>query len=170
VTSRGSIAHHLDLSPRQLREHMAAGVIPADADLDGARLAYIRHLRAQAGGRAGDSNLSRERAGLARAQRELTELKTQLARGDLVERADFLTALIGLWSAASQRLQAMPSRLAPELARETDPAKVAEILEREIHAALHDIADRAEAEADAAEAREAAQAVKKRTAGEEGRR
>jgi len=63
-----------------VRELVGAGIIPRRADLDTARLAYIRHLRAMASAHKGDGplDLVQERAALAAVQRQ--QIETRLAR------------------------------------------------------------------------------------------
>lgn len=55
------------------------------ADLSDIRVAYIRHIREQAAGRAtvGSLDLATERAGLAKAQRERIEMQNAVTRNEL---------------------------------------------------------------------------------------
>lgn len=59
------------------------------SDLTTIRIAYIRHLREMAAGRAatGDLDLATERAGLARAQRERIEMQNAVTRAELAPAA-----------------------------------------------------------------------------------
>ncbi|MBP0492098.1 hypothetical protein [Roseomonas indoligenes] len=67
------VAEHLDLTDRSVRELQKRGVLPQGKrgalDLGECRLAYIRHLREQAAGRAGTKDskhsLATERARLS---------------------------------------------------------------------------------------------------------
>lgn len=56
LATQGEIGANLDLSERSVRQLMADGVIPqgvrGEHDLDACRVAYIRHLREIAAGRA----------------------------------------------------------------------------------------------------------------------
>ncbi len=70
MTSKATVAGHLDISTTRLKVLIDAKVIddakPGEMDLDAARVNYIRHLRAQASGRGGD-RLSAARARWERA-------------------------------------------------------------------------------------------------------
>lgn len=59
------------------------------SDLTTIRIAYIRHLREMAAGRAatGDLDLATERAGLARAQRERIEMQNAVTRAEFAPAA-----------------------------------------------------------------------------------
>lgn len=77
------IAQHLDLSDRSVREFLSLRNIDHKAStLDEIRIAYIRHLREIAAGRAalGDIDLATERALLAREQREKIAMQNAVAR------------------------------------------------------------------------------------------
>lgn len=84
--------------------------------------AYIGHLREQAAGRAaGDESdepdaapdLAKERALLARAQREGQEMKNAVHRGELLP-VDDVEAVVGaVLDATRAKMQALPSKLAP---------------------------------------------------------
>lgn len=56
MATQAEIGTHLDLSDRSVRELLTKGVLPSaprgEHDLDACRLAYVRHLRAVAAGRA----------------------------------------------------------------------------------------------------------------------
>ena len=91
--------------------------------------------RAKAPGNGHD--LDTERANLARAQTELTEIKIAVARKDyedLVSRMVF--AMI---RPARDRFLVMPSKLAHTLAAEREPGKVMQLLTAEIHQILDDV-------------------------------
>ena len=70
MVGRAIVAGHLDISTTALRGLIEAKVIDnaeaGEMDLDAARVAYIRHLRAKASGRGGD-RLSAARARWERA-------------------------------------------------------------------------------------------------------
>lgn len=82
----------------------------------------------------------------ARAKREthraqLAELEWRQKSGELVSAAE----VERVWSAqiivAKTALLALPAKLAPELAPITDPARIAEIIRLQIHAALTALAN-----------------------------
>jgi phage terminase Nu1 subunit (DNA packaging protein) len=91
MVTQQAIAAHLDLSTRRVRELIHAGVISRNADLDAARLSYLRYLREQTAGRRGDPgapDLVTERAALARVQRERIEIEIARTKGQLVPAAE----------------------------------------------------------------------------------
>lgn len=79
------VAAHLDLSDRSVREIEARLNLPQDYTLTAFRIAYIRHLREVAAGRAGtgDLDLATERAGLAKEQKERVALQNAVTRREL---------------------------------------------------------------------------------------
>jgi len=97
---------------------------------------YCAHLRAQAAGRAGQLDLSQERAALARTQNALAELKLAEERRELVRRAEverhFAAGLVALRDA----LETVGARIGAILAAESDAASCARITRAEIRSAL----------------------------------
>ena len=116
MVGRAIVAGHLDISTTALRGLIEAKVIDnaeaGEMDLDAARVNYIRHLRAGAAGRGGDS-LSRERARLAGEQADRAARENKLAAGQVIERQDVLTILTAAFSACRSRLLGIPTRVAP---------------------------------------------------------
>lgn len=82
--------------------------------------AYVAHLREQAAGRAasddedGPPDLARERALLARAQREGQVMKNAILRGELLPIDDVEAVIGGVLDAVRARLLSLPSRLAAD--------------------------------------------------------
>ena len=116
MTSKATVAGHLDLSTSRLKVLIEAKVIddaqPGEMDLDAARINYIRPLRSQASGRGGD-NLSRERARLASEQADRAARENKLASGQVVERQDVIAVLTAAFSACRSRMLGIPTRAAP---------------------------------------------------------
>jgi phage terminase Nu1 subunit (DNA packaging protein) len=87
--SRGDIAAHLFMSLQRARDLVKAGVLPDSGTLDDYRHAYIQHIRSVASKHAsqdGKLDLTAERAHLARAQTEKTQLEVDYLRGDALPR------------------------------------------------------------------------------------
>lgn len=81
-----SIAKHLDLSDRSVREFLTgANMDHRIATLDEIRVTYIRHLREMAAGRAasGDLDLAGERARLAKEQADKIAMQNEVSRREL---------------------------------------------------------------------------------------
>lgn len=139
IVSTITLAKHLDLSQRTIHDLRARGIIgfvtPGRWDLDACRVDYIRHIQARASGRAqeGDLDLSQEKAKLARAQTEKTELEVRVRRGELLEAAAVLRRLTEVVVSIRSRILGMSSKLAPRLG-----AADAETCERLIHEEAHD--------------------------------
>lgn len=70
MATQAEIGLHLDLSDRSVRDLISRGVLPQSPrkalDLDACRIAYIRHLRETAAGRAAGDHLG-EAAGPQRS-------------------------------------------------------------------------------------------------------
>ena len=118
MAARHTVAAYLDLSTTALRRLIEAKVIdsaePGEMDLDAARINYIRHLRAGAAGRRGDS-LSRERARLASEQADRAARENKLASAEVLARADVLAILTAGFSAVRSRMLGIPTKAAPLL-------------------------------------------------------
>jgi phage terminase Nu1 subunit (DNA packaging protein) len=87
--SRGDIAAHLFMSLQRVRDLLKAGVLPATGTLENYRQAYIQHIRGVASKHMspdGKLDLTAERAHLARAQTEKTQLEVDYLRGDALPR------------------------------------------------------------------------------------
>lgn len=80
------IAEHIDLSQPAVSGLMdRLGIDWKTSTIDEIRVAYIRHLREQAAGRAasGDLDLATERARLAKEQADKVAMQNAVTRGDL---------------------------------------------------------------------------------------
>ena len=121
IITQAEIAEHLDLSDRSVREFLtAAGMDHKQCTLDEIRVAYIRHLREMAAGRAaaGDLDLATERAMLAREQRLRIEMQNAVTRGELAPAAWIEQVLSKAASRVGRKLDAIPGmvrRRVPEL-------------------------------------------------------
>lgn len=131
MATQAEVGTHLDLTDRSIRELLDKGVLPnarrGALDLDACRIAYIRHLREAAAGRAlgpsGD-DLTAERARLAREQADHYALKNAAMRLELLPRAEITRTVTAAFQIVRDRLTALPARLAGPLARLSDPAEV----------------------------------------------
>ena len=115
------IAAHLDLSDRSVREFLDRyGIEHKHSTLTEIRVAYIRHLREIAAGRATDGtiDLPTERALLARSQREGQEIKNEVARGTYAPIEALTDVLANASQAIVDHLDQIPagiSRVCPDL-------------------------------------------------------
>ncbi len=95
--------------------------------------AYIAHLRAQASGRApsdedDNPDLARERALLARTQREGQAMKNAVLRGTLLPVEDVEEVVGAVLDATRAKMQALPSKLAPRCVGLEGLAQAREVL------------------------------------------
>lgn len=97
--------------------------------------ASMRETR-QAKDDGGEEGYMAARTRREQAEAELAELKLAEARGDLVRAAEVRSALAKRAAALREGLLQLPARLTPVLAAETDPARVHEMLDVEIRAAM----------------------------------
>lgn len=122
MATMAEVAAHLDVSEETVRQLKLRGVFSAAArgqmDLDACRVAYIRHLRERAAGRASDGadaeglDLVEQRARLASEQADHYAMKNALARRELAPVADTTSAVIGLIEVAKGRLLRVPAKVA----------------------------------------------------------
>ncbi len=125
------------------------GVIPragrGDYPLWACILAYCERLREQAAGRAagddegGPPDLIRERALLARAQREGQDMKNAVLRGDLLPVDDVEAVFGAVLDATRAKLLALPTKLAPRWAEATGLNAARDALTDGIHEALEEL-------------------------------
>ncbi len=122
MATQQEIAEHLDLSTRRVRELIRLGVLPAGKgrgglEVDRCRFAFIAYLRGLVSGHRsedGSLDLTAERAKLARAQTEATELKNAEARGSLIPADLVLEHWAGQHATVKAHLRAVPHQLKTE--------------------------------------------------------
>lgn len=125
MATQAEIAEHLDLSQQAVSQLLAARVLPkarrAELDLDACRVAYVRHLREIAAGRASEASaeegldLVEQRARLAKSQADAQEMRNHTARGALIPRPAMVAVLTASFANCRARLLAIPTRAAPLL-------------------------------------------------------
>ena len=145
MATQADIAAHLDLSERRVRDLLKELGLPArNPDLDATRVAYIRHLRAVASRHksVGGLDLTQERARLAAAQREKTEIEVARLRGELIPADEVKQAAFALARRVRDRLMLVPHRLAVTLAANPNPAAMEQKMEESLREALEELADR----------------------------
>jgi phage terminase Nu1 subunit (DNA packaging protein) len=112
----------LDVSEETVRQLKQRAVIPGaprgQMDLDLCRVAYLRHLRERAAGRASEASeddgfdLVSERARLAKEQADHWATRNAQIRGDLAPPADITLAVRGLIELSKARLMRVPAKVA----------------------------------------------------------
>ena len=129
---------------------IAKGVLPAaqarsGLDLKACRIAYVRHLRERAAGRASDAaaddglDLVAERARLAKSQADAQEMRNDVMRGQVVLTADVAASIGQCCATVRDRLLALPSEAAPAIHRCRTAAEVQGMLYAAVHEALTEL-------------------------------
>ena len=113
------VAEHLDLSDRSVRDLQKRGIVPQAApgelSLDACRVAYIRHMREQAAGRAGaegkdeKNQLASQKARLAAEQADAAAMKNAIARGEMVPISAVTRAVLTVIEVSKARLAKVPA-------------------------------------------------------------
>lgn len=116
------VASHLDVSDRTVKDLRQRGVLSAAArgqmDLDACRIAYIRHLRERAAGRASDDaddeglDLVEQRARLASEQADHYAMRNAQSRKELAPLANTTSAVVGLIEVSKAKLLRVPAKVA----------------------------------------------------------
>jgi hypothetical protein len=116
---------------------------PRAYNIDICRKEVLNHLRNVAAARGSGTRLADERAALARAQREVAQLKAGQLKGSLVEVEEVCFHLTNRYALIKEKLLALPGRLGDVLAMR-QRHDVIEILKAEIHEALNELAEPSE--------------------------
>ncbi|HLA35374.1 MAG TPA: hypothetical protein VJ001_10975 [Rhodocyclaceae bacterium] len=141
--NQNDIAVHLGLSQSAVSQLMSElGIDWRSADLSTIRLAYIARLREQAAGRLakGDLDLTTERAGLSRAQRERVELQNAVLRGSLVDVEGVRFAVTNLAAYTRSGFELIADKLSGRLAAIATERECHAVLSTEIEQVLSDLA------------------------------
>ncbi|MEJ2630922.1 MAG: hypothetical protein P8011_01610 [Acidihalobacter sp.] len=104
MATQAEIGVHLGISQQAVSDLIRRGVLPADGDIDQARMTYCEHLRAVAAGRGGQDNqvdLTQARARQASADADLKELDYCQRTGSVVAVAELEPQLAG-WAAMAR--------------------------------------------------------------------
>jgi len=108
-------------------------------------IAYIRSLREEAAGRSvrddEELNPAQEKARKDKADADLKELQIAKLRGELVSAEEWDMEQAKVDMEIKSGFLALPSRMARELADESDPRKVQTALDKEVREVLSSLAD-----------------------------
>lgn len=150
MATQAEVAAHLDVSRQIVSKLCAQGILTKaagrqDYDLDTCRLAYIRNLREQAAGRAGQAgtgklDLVQERARQAREAADAQALKNAETRKELLPRAVVMEAMQSSNGKVRSKLLGLPSRIAPLVAGLKSTTAVETKLTEVIYEALAELA------------------------------
>ena len=142
-----ALAAHLFCTRETISDYVENGVIAklrdGKYDVDECRKRVLRHLRDKAAGRLGGAegaSLSREKALLAKEQRETASLKNAMTRGDLISIRLIIKGFTGDLTVLRERLLTIPGKVADDLEGRTR-AEIEEKLIDEISEALTALSD-----------------------------
>src|SRR5689334_15042532 len=117
----GELARHLCLEERRVHELLNSGVLPKAArgkhDLDVARARYIAHLRARPV--SAESELNKERAGLAKSQRIAQDRKNAIESREYARTEQIFETVESEYVRIRDRLLAVPGKVADSLVAKT---------------------------------------------------
>ena len=136
----------LGLTDRSVRDLAADGTIPRSRrgryPLKACVRAYCAHAREIAAGRAsqdGELDIVAERARLAKEQADKLEMENATSRGELLPRAEVVSALQAVFARCRARLLSLPTKLAPLIVGEPSPAVVQDRITQGVHEALDEL-------------------------------
>lgn len=139
----GTISKLLDLSERRVQQLSREGIIPKAErgryELVPAVQGYIRYLRDRSL-EVGVVSIDVARQRKTAAEAELAEIELAKARADVVGIEDVAKQWDTILTGVRTRLLAMPTKVAPMVAPETDQSLVKEVIEDAVHTALGELA------------------------------
>lgn len=153
MTTQADVAAHLDLSDRQVRNHITNGVLAeyprGEYNLDECRVAYLRHLRDLAQGKRGNENpgadledvidFNRERARKMKLDGDKQEFELHRLRREWAPISLITESLAFVATGANAILQSLPMRVKSRLPDLT--VKEFETIQAEVALAANAITD-----------------------------
>lgn len=138
-----TICKLLDLSERRVQQLSAEGVIPRAErgryELEAAIRGYVHYLRDRSLD-GGVVSLEEARKRKIAAEAELAEIELAKARADVVAIDDVAKQWDTILANVRTRFLALPTKVAPMVAPETDQSLVKEFIEDAVHTALGELA------------------------------
>lgn len=144
MASQQKVAEHLGISQPKVSQLVSQGILASRGrrgiDLDEARIAYIRHLQAQAAGRVGadgdELDLTKERARLAKEQADAQAMRNAEDRNDLVSAAAIADAWQRVLTEIRTKLLSVAADVAPHLADGLTTAERQARIDERVHDVL----------------------------------
>jgi len=127
----------LGVTPRTLRDWADA---PRNGDGSYPGPAIVKYWAEKTFGTGGAESHPTQRERLAAAQAEKVEAENRVRRGELVEIEQTATVWDDVVIATRAKMLSLPSKLAPQLVRQSDPNVIARALSDEIDHALAELA------------------------------
>lgn len=140
-----AIARWLDLSERRVRQLRDKKIIeevrPGLYSLLDTLHRYIHYLRKDGADNEIDIDYNTERARLVKAKREKEELELELQRRETLKANDVEQVMTDMLLRFRSKIRAIPVKLSPALATETDQTEIFMILKKATDEALEELAD-----------------------------
>lgn len=132
------LADLLGISTRRVNQLAEARILPRSGngfEMRASVRAYLDNLREE----IRPANLADAQARLTTAKARIAEIQRDRLEGELVAIADVAATVSAEYSVVRQRLLAIPSRLAPRVAGESDHREIHRAIEAEIVEALSEL-------------------------------
>lgn len=143
MAGQGPIASHIDLSIGRVSNLQAQGVITKGADLDTARIEYIRYLREAAQTRHGGaaSDVNEERARLIHHQANIAGIDEEERVGNLIAADEVESKWTGMAMAMRAKMLGVPKKVASTALGETDYTAMENMVEEYVREALDELSE-----------------------------
>lgn len=140
-----AVGRWLDLTERRVRQLRDQKVLeevrPGLYNLKDCTARYIQYLRRDSSSEESTVDYNQERAKLVKAKRERQELELQRERREVLAAEEVEQVLSDMLLRFRQKIRAIPVKLGPVLAAETDQAEIFMILKRATDEALEELSE-----------------------------
>lgn len=139
------LAQIIGVTDRRIRQLEEVGILTKISrgkyDLIDTVQAYISWLREQSELSLSELNLTQEQALLTRTRRKIAEIDLQIMKGELHRAEDVERVMNQMLGNFRARCLAIPSKTAPQIVGNMEIQAVQNVIKREIHGALNELAD-----------------------------
>jgi len=140
VAGQRTIATHLDLSLSRVQQLQAEGVITKRAELDVARVEYIRHLRERAQLRhKATQDINEERARLVHHQANIESMKEEEKVGSLISADEVESSWTGMAMSMRAKMLGIPKKVASTALGVTDYTEMEDLVDEYVKEALDEL-------------------------------
>jgi len=140
VAGQRTIATHLDLSLSRVQQLQAEGVITKRAELDVARVEYIRHLRERAQLRhKATQDINEERARLVHHQANIESMKEEEKVGSLISADEVESSWTGMAMSMRAKMLGVPKKVASTALGVTDYTEMEDLVDEYVKEALDEL-------------------------------
>lgn len=140
MAGQRTIATHLDLSLSRVQQLQAEGVITKRAELDVARVEYIRHLRERAQLRhKATQDINEERARLVHHQANIESMKEEEKVGSLISADEVESSWTGMAMSMRAKMLGIPKKVASTALGVTDYTEMEDLVDEYVKEALDEL-------------------------------